>query len=229
MVDALTRLWEARPDLTLTRLLGLLETHGAGWNATDAETLGVLRRLADETPATLGDPTGRYLVTTENSAGKPSQLVTIGAERVAVRRIPASRDIAVHDLPQPVVWDHSGVRTCTVARPLVILDAGGIAHHMGVVSSIRVLAAPGRDTAVTSLDGLRRRSLEGVYLLELEDAVLLLDRSAWIFTTGRRDLHRERMTWALLLDCTVGAPVRIALAGGEVRELPLLRQITVLE
>ena len=42
MTDALTRLWEARPDLTLTRLLGLLETHGADWNATDEETLAVL-------------------------------------------------------------------------------------------------------------------------------------------------------------------------------------------
>ncbi|CAM5316673.1 hypothetical protein [Corynebacterium variabile] len=68
-----------------------------------------------------------------------------------------------------------------------------------------------------------------MYLLELEDASLLLDRTAWLFTTGRRDLHRERLTWARLLDCTVGAPLRIALDGGEVRELPELRRITVLE
>lgn len=117
MTDALTRLWEARPDLTLTRLLGLLETHGADWNATDEETLAVLRRLAEETPARLDDPTGRYLVTTENSAGVATQLVTVGADRVAVRQIPASRTDAVHDLPQPVVWEHSGVRSCHVAAP----------------------------------------------------------------------------------------------------------------
>ena len=63
MTDALTRLWEARPDLTLTRLLGLLETHGADWNATDEETLAVLRRLAEETPARLDDPTGHPIRT----------------------------------------------------------------------------------------------------------------------------------------------------------------------
>lgn len=229
MTDALTRLWEARPDLTLTRLLGLLETHGADWSATDEETLAVLRRLAEETPARLDDPTGRYLVTTENSAGVATQLVTVGADRVAVRQIPASRTDAVHDLPQPVVWEHSGVRSCHVAAPLVITDTEGIAHRMGLVSSIRVIAAPGEDAPVTSLDGLRRRTLDGVYLLELEDASLLLDRTAWLFTTGRRDLHRERLTWARLLDCTVGAPLRIALDGGEVRELPELRRITVLE
>ena len=238
MVDALTRLWEARPDLTLTQLLGLLETHGADWNATDGETLGVLRALSAESPASLGDASGRYLVTTENSQGRPDLQVTVSADRVAVRRIPASRTDAVSDLPQPVVWTHSGVRTCTVARPLVILDADGIPHHMGVVSSIRVLAAPGTDRPVTSLDGLRRRTLDGVHLLELGDngngdngasATVLLDRALWLFTTGRRELHRERLQWARLLDCTVGEPVRVALDGGEVRELPVLRRITVLE
>lgn len=233
MVDALTRLWEARPDLTLPRLLGLLETHGADWNATDDETLAVLDRLCAETPAGIGGGggtvTGRYLVTTENSAGETDTLVTVGADRVAVRRIPASRADAVRDLPQPVVWDHSGIRTCRVAHPLVITDTEDIAHRMGLVSSIRVVAAPGQDAEVTSLDGLRRRTLDTVHLLELEDATVLVDRSLWVFTTGRRDLHRERLRWARLLDCTVGAPVRVALDGGEVRELPELHRITRLE
>lgn len=248
MVDALTRLWEARPDLTLPQLLGLLETHGAGWNATDDETLDVLRSLMAETPARIdgtGDAGGRYLVTVEDSTGTPTGLVTVGADRVAVRRIPASRTDAVKDLPQPVVWEHSGVRTCTVARPLVITDTEGIVHRLGLVSSIQVIARPGDDEEVTSLDGLRRRSADHVYLLELAEegagdhgtgsggsdssATVLVDRTLWVFTTGRRDLRRERLSWARLLTCTVGAPLRIALAGGEVREFPTLRRVTVLE
>ena len=227
MVDALTRLWESRPDLTLTRLLGLLETHGADWNATDEETLAVLHRLAAETPVRISGDGRHYLVTTENSAGRPDRLVTIGADRVAVRQIPASRTDAVHDLPQPVVWTHSGIRTCHVARPLVITDAEGIPHRLGLVSSIRVVDGDGGDP--TSLDGLRRRTLENVYLLELEDATVLLDRSMWVFTTGRRTLHRQHVAWARLLQATVGAPVRVALNGGEVRELPTLQRITLLE
>lgn len=232
MVDALTTLWEARPDLTLTRLLGLLETHGADWNATDEETLGVLRRLAAESPGRIADPAGRYLVTTEGPSGVPDRLITVSADRVAVRRIPASRTDAVTALPQPVAWAHSGVRTCAVARPLVITDTEGIAHRLGVVTSIRVVRAPGQDTPVTCLDGLRHRSLDGVYLLELGDGdatTVLLARSLWLFTAGRRELHRERLRWARLLTATVGAPLRVALDGGSVRELPVLRRITVLE
>lgn len=245
MVDALTRLWEARPDLTLTQLLSLLETHGAGWNATDAEALGVLRELTARTPANLRDipgaltgtghdsrVAGRYRVGTEDSTGRADQLITLCADRVAVRRIPGSRSDALHTYPQPVVWNHGGVRTCAVAHPLVISDSDGAPHHLGLVSSITVLATPGEDAGISCLDGLTRSTLTAtgaVHLLELDDATVLLDRTLRLFTTARRELHREQLRWTRLLTCSVGSPLRVALPDGGVRELPGLRRITPLE
>ncbi|WP_066585065.1 hypothetical protein [Corynebacterium provencense] len=249
MLDALGHLWEARPDLTLPRLLGLLETHGAGWNATDEETLTVLRRLCAETPARLrdipgaldddGGVHGRYLVTTEDSgstghAGTAAgRLVTLGPGRAAVRTLPATRRQALHELPQPVVWDHAGVRSCSVAQPLVILDTSGVPHHLGLVSSIRTVTAPASDGEVRSLTGLRRATLDTVHLLELGDAgdsgTVLVDRSLWLFTAGRRELHREKLDWSRLDRASVGEPLRVQLTHGGVRELAVVERITRLE
>jgi len=238
MVNALARLWKARPDLSLTQVLGLLETHGLGWNATDEETLDVLRSLSARTPANLrdvpgallpdGTVAGNYLITTENSAGDADRLITLYPDRVAVRHIPHYRSEAVHH-PQPVIWDHDGIQHCLVASPLIIPDTEGIPHRLGLVSSITILALPGNELDITSLDRRHRQRLDGVYLLELDDAIVLLDRTLQLFTTDRRHLHREQLDWAQLLTCTVGAPVRIALTGGEVRNLPTLHRITLLE
>lgn len=255
-MDALTRLWEGRPNLTLTQLLGLLETHGAGWNATDAEALDILRTLSAESPAALTDIpgatiprdasssrapiqviAGRYLITTEG----PEQRITLSADRIAVRPVPTSRNDATYHPPQPVIWTHGGVRACTVAQPLVVLDTEGISHHLGLVSSIKALTAPDTtprtsshqgetdDHELHSLDGLVRNTLDGVFLLELEEATVLVDRSLWIFSAGRRELHRERLRWVELTICTVGQPLRISLTQGEVREFAPLRRITILE
>ena len=54
IVDALQRVWEGQPDLSLAEIWGMLETRGVGWATTDEELLGQLRSLIDAHPAESG-------------------------------------------------------------------------------------------------------------------------------------------------------------------------------
>jgi hypothetical protein len=231
VLAALRRAWEAQPDLTLTQLFGQLESRGIAWNSTDDETLTALTGLADDHPGRLADIPGapdrtRVLVVTE----QPAQRVTVDATRIAVRRSPAPGTRG--RVPQPVVWTHHGIRRCAVGQPLVVLDSSDIPHHLGLVSSLTALEGT---AAVDSLDGLRRRDLDGhVYLLELAGdefaaTTVLLDRTLWLYDIGRRDVRTDHLRWARLVSATVGEPLMVALQDGRTLRLAEVERVTVLE
>ncbi len=226
VLDALRRTWEGQPELPLSTLFGMLENRGIGWGTDDGELLRVLGELERVHPARLpmreARPAGRYLITTQG----PEHRVTVDPHRVIVRRIMPDRRAA-----QPGVWDYRAIRPTGPATPLVITDAGGIEHRLGVVRHITLLdAAPAPE--VTDLGGLRRREVgEAVHLIRLAGGDLaLLDHGLELFRRGRRSLERESLRWEEVGTCRPGGELSVRLrGGGGVVSLGAVEQILVVE
>ena len=226
VLDALRRTWEGQPELPLSTLFGMLENRGVGWGTGDPELLRVLGEMERTHPARLplvdSRPTGRYLLTTHD----PEHRVTIDRHRVIVRRIMPDRRAA-----QPGVWDYRAIRPTGPAAPLVITDAEGIEHRLGVVRHITLLdAAPAPE--VVDLAGLRRREVgEAVHLIRLAGGdMVLLDHGLELFRRGRRSLERDSLRWEELGTCRPGGELTVRLrAGGGVVELGTVEQILAVE
>jgi len=132
---------------------------------------------------------------------------------------------------QPVAWEYSRLRPAAVGAPLVIADADGIDHRLGVISSITLIDGDPVEY-VDDLSGLGRAGLgDRMYLVRLaDDALVLVGHRLHVVVAGRRELSTEDATWDALVECRPGAVLRIRRpAGAGIRELGVVESILVVE
>ncbi len=217
VLEAVGRVWEGQPELSLPTLFGILANRGIGWGASDEDLLRELAVMERERPARLSLVDARYLIlTTEHR-------VMVDPWRVIVRRPGVTA--------QPGVWDYSSLRPVVVGGPLVLTSEDGIEHRLGEVTAIMLIDAHPTPT-VPTLDGLQRREMEDrVYLLALEDeSTVLLSHGLQRFHAGRRELAQDRLRWESLPACTPGQPLLVQPpGGGPVVELAVVGAIYLVE
>lgn len=221
VLDAVRRAWEGQPDLSLPTLFGVLANEGIGWGSTDEDLVTALAAMERTRPGFLpridDRVTARYLIRTES----PTHRVTVDPWRAIVR----SSGL------QPVAWEYSRLRPASVGAPLVIADADGIDHRLGVIMSVTLLDDSPSEF-VADLGGLERELLgERTYLMRLADGeVVLVGHRLHVVIAGRRELSTEDTTWQRLEQCRPGAPLRIRRpAGAGVREFGVVESILVVE
>lgn len=223
VLDAVRRVWEGQPELSLPTLFGILANRGVGWGAGDEDLLRALAEIEHTHPGTLplldARVTSRYLLLTQD----PGHRVMVDPWRVVVRRPGVSA--------QPGVWDYATIRPAFVGSPLVVTSAEGIDHRLGVLSRISLLEESPRP-AVADLSGVRRRDLgDAVYLLTLTDGdTVVLSHGFDRFTAGRRSLEHESRAWESLPACRPGQPLVVQPpGGGPPGEYAQVRDILLLE
>jgi hypothetical protein len=223
VLDAVRRVWEGQPELSLPTLFGVLANRGIGWGATDEDLLRELSVMERAHPGTLplldARVTARFLLLTE----APGHRVMVDPWRVVVRRPQVSG--------QPGVWSYATIRPAFVGSPLVVTSAEGIDHRLGVLSSITLLEEMPEPT-VPDLSGLRRRGMgDAVYLITLADGTtVVLSHGLDRFAAGRRSLEHESVSWESLTDCRPGGPLIVqGPGGGRPREYAEVQDIVLLE
>ncbi|WP_206436356.1 hypothetical protein [Corynebacterium hylobatis] len=223
VLDAVRRVWEGQPELSLPTLFGVLANRGIGWGATDEDLLRELSAMERAHPGVLplvdARVTARFLLLTE----APAHRVMVDPWRVVVRRPEVSA--------QPGVWHYATIRPAFVGSPLVLTSAEGIDHRLGVLSSITLLDDMPEPT-VPDLTGLNRRGMgDAVYLITLADgATMVLSHGLDHFTAGRRRLEHEASSWESLRACRPGAGLVVqGPGGGPAREYGVVQDIVLLE
>lgn len=199
---ALQRAWEGQPDLTLGALMGVLTNRGIGWGSTDAEIVEELTRMEAEHPSLLdATPAHPYLISTT----APGRLVTVTDGLVVVRDSERARAM-------PALWRYDSLRRTGPGRPLVVRDAEGIEHRIGVVRLITRLDAD----AAPSLRGLARGDIGGhMWLVALEGgARVAVGRRIRVWEPGRRDVGYSAFSWQRVLEAREGEELVVAPAGG---------------
>lgn len=233
VVAQLQKVWEAQPDLSLPTLLGILGNRGIGWGSSDEDLVAALNTMYVENPGEIRggsrstDPEqevpGRFLVETES----PAYRITVDPFRVSVRRIARGP----HRPLQPGVWEFQEVRRCRSGEPLVITDAEGIDHRLGVVVRITLLNdSPDSDTKI--LNKLRRREVgDKVYYLHFENGdTALLNHGLEIYQASRRSLEQRSVKWDQLITATPGQALTLKETGsGKILEFGVLERIIPLE
>lgn len=223
VLDAVRRVWEGQPELSLPTLFGLLANRGIGWGATDEDLLRELSAMERTRPGTLplldARVTARFLLFTE----APGRRVMVDPWRVVVRRPGVSA--------QPGVWHYATIRPAFVGSPLVITSAEGIDHRLGVLSNITLLDDMPTPT-VPDLTGLKRRGMgDAVHLITFTDgSTAVLSHGLDHFTASRRRLEHESSVWESLPACRPGAPLVVqGPGGGPTREYGVVQDIVLLE
>ncbi|ALC04989.1 hypothetical protein CDES_02670 [Corynebacterium deserti GIMN1.010] len=210
VLQELQATWEGQPDLSLTALFGILNTHGVGWGADDDLLIQALRTMREEYPATITGP--RYTVDSRFvvSTRQPDNIVTIDPFRVVVR--PA---VITDTRKQPGIWEYSHIE-CTVGGSLILTDADDFAHNLGQVQRIRRVTHEAHPET-PQLTGVNRQGLgEQVYLLVLIDgSLILLDSKLRVFEALRREVKAETLTWKKILTCVPGEPLRVRTDTGD--------------
>ncbi|WP_276652877.1 hypothetical protein [Corynebacterium vitaeruminis] len=134
MLSAVQDVWEGQPDLSLGALIGMLENFGVTWGAEDEEALricrGIARRHPGRVPLRQGKADGLFRIVIAESRTQ----VFLDGEKVLV--VPGEGT--------PSMWDYRAIRNAQVGYPLVIEDAFGIAHRLGVVERIEPRRTPKR-------------------------------------------------------------------------------------
>ncbi|MEL4212409.1 hypothetical protein [Corynebacterium bovis] len=214
-IPAVTRLlrmaWEAQPGLTLPQVFGLLEARGIGWGSTDGEVRAALTGLLDEHPYQLRGHSAAVSATDVPAADVPAATDATGAAATAP--------------PQPVAWRYRRIRACRAGEPLVVTDAEGIDHRLGLVARISVIDHTA--TPLTDLTGLRRDALaDRTFLIVFDDgSTALVDRSLWVYEVGRRDISHRRLRWRRLSSAAVGAPLVVQQQGAAPATLGTVAEI----
>ncbi|MDO5512030.1 hypothetical protein [Corynebacterium sp.] len=223
VLDAVRRVWEGHPDMSLPTLFAMLANRGVGWGATDEDLLRELAAMEKLHPAELplvdARVTARYLVITE----APAHRVMVDPWRVIVRRPGVTA--------QPGVWRYATVRPAVIGGPLVVTSADGVDHRLGVLTRMTLLDDIPTST-VDSLSGLRRRTMgDAVYLVILDDdSQVVLSHGFEHFVAGRRALHQDSRAWEQLVACEAGqALVMQPPGGGPEHHLAPVREILTVE
>lgn len=210
IMAALRDTWEAQPELSFAELLDMLHNHGLNWSTSDAELSKLLSHLNAAHPAHLprhnARATGSYLLRTT----QPDFLVTVHPSRVILRLIASPET-------RPSVWSYHSIERASVAEPLVIRDTAEVQHHLGVIQSIRAIAAP---ALPLRKDGhLYRRdisSLEQTWLLRFPEAIMLLGTHIDLWRVHRRTTDHQQVRWQRLsglqhphTDCLVDGHINV--------------------
>lgn len=214
LTQAFQRAWEGQPDLTLAQLIGVLENSGLGWGTTDEEAVELLEAVEREHPSLIDATSGPHTITTVN----PPHLVTITDGYVVVRN-------GVDPERMPAVWRMDGMRKAGPGLPLVIADAEGVEHRLGIVSLVtRLAGAPEASISMARADVGNRR-----WLVQFDDgARAVVWQRIRIWRVEGRTVVSERVAWSEILRCEPGADMEIAPAGGG-KPLTLGRVKLVLE
>lgn len=214
LTQAVQRAWEGQPDLTLAQLIGVLQNSGLGWGTTDEEAVELLQAVEREHPSLIDANSGPHTITTVN----PPHLVTINDGYVVVRS-------GADPERMPAVWRIGGMRKAGPGLPLVIADAEGVEHRLGVVSLVtRLAGAPEASISMARADVGNRR-----WLVQFDDcARAVVGQRIRIWRAEGRTVVSERVAWSEILRCEPGADMEIAPAGGG-KPLTLGRVKLVLE
>lgn len=226
IVDALQRVWEGQPDLSLAEIWGMLETRGVGWATTDEELLAQLRSLIDAHPAVVrsGELDGKVAIVETQS---PRRRVTLDGvdRRVTVR--------AFGDDILPTTWQGATIRRLASSTPLLLEDSEGIEHRLGVVSSVRIVERPD----AIDLGGRTRTSMGdevyGVLVAAGDDEraeLAVVGHAIDVQSVKQRQVETTRLRFSRILSCAVGSGFRVQVQGesGEV-SLGLVRAIFPLD
>ncbi|MEX3516777.1 hypothetical protein VVR26_04815 [Corynebacterium camporealensis] len=214
---ALRDAWEGQPDLELGTIVAMLANQGIGWGSPDEQTRSALEAMAYTHPPLLpiddsGRVEGRWLLVGEK------QRVTIDDSHVIVRRP------GPNGQRQPVVWKYSSLRPTGPGRTLVITDAEGFEHRLGVVRSLTRLADAG------SPEGLRKKAMGDLaFIIRVDDGLFLLDHRLHYFCQLRRELVHEEYAWERIEQCRPGADLVFALKGGDKRTFAAVEDVLVAE
>lgn len=196
VVDALRRTWEGQPDLSLAALWGVLANRGVGWGTTDDELLAVLAEVESEHPSLIDASTdASYTISTAS----PAHAVTVGGDMVVVRS-------ATDPSRMPGVWQFSSLRRTGPGLPLVITDAEGIDHRLGVVQLITAVDAQ----HAPDLNGLERHDVGSArWLAVLEDGRrCVIGQSVRTWAQSRRDVAATDGPWDKIVRCAEGEEFR---------------------
>lgn len=231
VVERLRAAWEAQPSVPFAQLWAQLESVGVGFNATDAELVEACDELLRRHPysfAPCGDAPSASAAprTVVVETADPGPVVTLSVEPekplgwVVVRGRRAGA--------QPVVWRCRKVRACRAGAPLVVEDAEGFAHRLGVVerlSAAEFSVTPERNEV--ALEGLRRAELgDRVFVVRFEDdSWALVGHALWWFQVGRRAVDARRLKWVEFESGMPGAPLLVRTPGAGLEELPLVAEV----
>nr|WP_274708485.1 hypothetical protein [Corynebacterium meitnerae] len=213
--------WEGQPDLPLATLFGILANQGAGWGTSDEELEELLRSEAEDHPAELPRTDERLAavdILVETTS--PDHCVTLTVAGDAVVRSGTERD------RQPSVWRYSSIRPTGPGRMLVVADADGVEHRLGVVTLIS------RVGAAETLEGLERQEVgNSVWLIALADgARALVTQRIHLWRVDRRTVQKSTLAWDRIECAQPGEEFRFAPAGGgEPVALGEVTQILLLE
>ncbi|MEX3507777.1 hypothetical protein VVR85_10120 [Corynebacterium sp. LK2590] len=232
---ALQEAWEGRPEESLATIFAQLAERGIGWGTADADLVAALEQMARERPALLptegGVAQGSWLVTTQ----APTARVMVYPERIVVRSF--REDGGQVRALQPVVWDYSRLRPTGPARPLVVADADGIEHRLGVCESLQRVAneeiahAQEMLASATREKPLRRREVgDTVWVIKTDqDQTLVLGHGLRVYSAGRRDLQQRSLKWEKIEQCRPGGQMVVCLPGGEVARFGAIEDVLVAE
>lgn len=240
VVERLRAVWEAQPSVPFAQLWAQLESVGVGFNATDAELVEACDELLrlhpySFAPVLSGAPTASSSDAPSASSAPrtvvvetadPGPVVTLSVEpgEPLGWAVVRGRRAGV----QPVVWRFRAVRACRAGAPLVVEDAEGFVHRLGVVerlTSAGFSVAPGRNAA--ALQGLRRAELgDRVFVVRFgDDSWALVGHALWWFRVGRRAVDARRMKWVGFESGMPGAPLLVRTPGAGLEELPLVAEV----
>ena len=216
LTEALQRAWEGQPDLTLAQLIGILENSGLGWGTTDEEAVELLTAMEREHPSLIDATSGPHAITTVN----PPHLVTITNRYVVVRN-------GADPERMPAVWRMGGMRKAGPSLPLVIADADGVEHRLGIVSLVtRLEGAPKASISMAREEVGNRRWL----VLFDDGARAVVGQRIRTWRMERRSVVSERIAWREIVRCEPGTEMEIAPAGGgKPRTLGLVKLLLELE
>ncbi|MGJ4167178.1 hypothetical protein [Corynebacterium macclintockiae] len=233
VVERLRAVWEAQPSVGFAQLWAQLESMGVGFNATDAELVEACDELLRRHPysfapvlsgdAPTASPAPRTVVV---QTADPGPVVTLSVEpgEPLGWAVVRGRRAGV----QPAVWRFRTVRACRAGAPLVVEDAEGFAHRLGVVerlSAAEFSVAPEHNEV--ALEGLRRAELgDRVFVVRFaDDSWALVGHALWWFQVGRRAVDARRLKWVEFESGMPGAPLLVRTPGAGLEELPLVAEV----
>lgn len=215
---ALRRVWEGQPDLELPALLGVIANRGIGWGSTDEELLRVLSEIEEEHPSLIdASSDASHLMAT----AAPPHSVTLSAGTAVVRS---------GDDPKrmPGVWDYSTMRRAGPGLPLVIGDADGVEHRLGVITLVTSFD-PGLAPPLTGLSRGGVGSCRWLVTLP-EGRRCVVGQRIRLWDPSRRSVGYTTLAWERILACEAGEEMVVLPAGGRPAErLGTVAAVHVLE
>ena len=218
LISALQDAWEGQPDLTLPAFLGMLQARGISWASSEEELLALLAQISSEHPSLI-----------DGTLNHPIQITTLNP-RLAVTLTGGTAVVRSAADPQrpPSAWRYSGLRPAGPGRPLVVTDAEGVEHRLGVVE----LATRLDSDAAPAIEGLHSGDVGSAqWLILFEDGRrAILSHRLRIWTTVGRETEVDTLAWVSVDKLEPGAEMQITPAGGgKPLRLGSVREVLLLE